>query len=67
MNSGRTLPRVSQCESKAPEAKPAETKAAPKPVEAKPATQVASKPRKMDMKTAMLYSKALEAEDAGIN
>jgi len=32
----------------------------------KPVTQVAqSKPRKMDMKTAMLYSKALEEEDAG--
>jgi TolB-like protein len=33
---------------------------------AKPAVQVAqAKPRKMDMKTAMLYSKALEEEDAG--
>ena len=45
----------------------AETKAATKTVDAKPATQVAqAKPtRKMDMKTAMLYSKALEEEDAG--
>jgi TolB-like protein len=52
-------------EAKAPEAKPAEPKAVAKPAEAKPVAQVASKPRKMDMKTAMLYSKALEAEDAG--
>jgi TolB-like protein len=50
-------------EAKASGNKPAETKAA-KPAEAKVA-QVAAKPRKMDMKTAMLYSKALEAEDAG--
>jgi len=43
-------------------AKPADAK----PAVAKPATQVAqAKPRKMDMKTAMLYSKALEEEDAG--
>lgn len=54
-------------------AAPAETKvdtkaaAAAKPADAKPATQVAqAKPKvKMDMKTAMLYSKALEEEDAG--
>ena len=52
-------------ETKPAEAKPAETKPAAKPAESKPAMQVASKPRKMDMKTAMLYSKALEAEDAG--
>jgi len=45
--------------------KVAETKTTPAP--SKPATQVAqNKPaRKLDMKTAMLYSKALEAEDAG--
>lgn len=47
----------------APEAaKPAEAK----PAEAKPVQVAQAKPaRKMDMKTAMLYSKALEAEDAG--
>jgi len=33
--------------------------------EAKPAQVAQAKPRKMDMKTAMLYSKALEEEDAG--
>jgi|SRR5688572_20063644 len=47
----------------------AATKAADKPAvakESKPATHVAhAKTRKMDMKTAMLYSKALEEEDAG--
>jgi TolB-like protein len=45
------------------EAKPAEAKAA----DAKPAKHVAQAKasRKMDMKTAMLYSKALEEEDAG--
>ena len=48
----------------------ASTPAATKTAE-KPATKTAEKPaakqqaRKMDMKTAMLYSKALEAEDAG--
>ena len=37
-----------------------------KPADAKPAQVAQAKPtRKMDMKTAMLYSKALEAEDAG--
>ena len=44
-------------------AEPAQTKAAPNS-----AVQTASRPannRKMDMKTAMLYSKALEEEDAG--
>lgn len=44
------------------EAKPAEARPAPKPAmhvaQAKPA-------RKMDLKTAMLYSKAIEEEDAG--
>jgi TolB-like protein len=51
----------------AAETKAADTKAAAKPAETKPAAQVAqAKPaRKMDMKTAMLYSKALEEEDAG--
>jgi TolB-like protein len=50
--------------------KPAEKAAQPakvaeaKPAEAKP-KQVASKSRKMDMKTVMLLSKALEEEDAG--
>jgi TolB-like protein len=39
---------------------------AAKPAEAKPVQVAQAKPtRKMDMKTAMLYSKALEAEDAG--
>ncbi len=52
------------------DAKPAEATPAPaqaKPAETKPVTHVAqSKPtRKMDMKTALLYSKALEEEDAG--
>jgi TolB-like protein len=50
------------------EAKPAEKPAESKPMAAKPATQqvAQTKPsRKMDMKTAMLYSKALEQEDAG--
>ncbi len=49
--------------------------AAPKPADAKPAdaakatakpaTQVAQSQRKMDIRTAMLYSKALEEDDAG--
>ena len=44
------------------ESKPAKTAARP----AKAETKVASKPAgKMDMRTAMLYSKALEEEDAG--
>jgi len=50
-----------------PAEKPAEAKPA-KAAEAKPvaAKQVAqAKPRKMDMKTALLYSKALEEDDAG--
>jgi len=54
------------------ESKPSEPRTQdPKPADAKapskPATQVAqAKPaHKMDMKTAMLYSKALEEEDAG--
>ena len=53
-------------------AKPAsEAKMADKPGEAKPMmpkdkpVQAAQSQRKMDMKTAMLYSKALEEEDAG--
>jgi TolB-like protein len=50
---------------KVAEGKPAE----PKPAEAKPAKQVAQgsakSKRKMDMKTVMLLSKALEEEDAG--
>jgi TolB-like protein len=47
--------------------RPADAKTVAKPADAKPATQVAqAKPAgKMDMKTAMLYSKALEEEDAG--
>lgn len=50
------------------EAKPADAKpATAKPAESKPSMQVAQakSTRKMDMKTAMLYSKALEEEDAG--
>jgi len=39
--------------------------AAAKPASAKPTQVAAAKARKMDMKTAMLYSKALEEEDAG--
>ena len=48
------------------EAKPAEAR--PAVATSKPAQQVAQAPaksRRMDMKTAMLYSKALEEEDAG--
>jgi TolB-like protein len=54
-------------ESKPADAKPASSKPAASPAANKPATQVAqAKPaKKMDMKTAMLYSKALEEEDAG--
>lgn len=55
-------------EAKPAEAKPAEAKPAEaKPAETRPAAQVAqAKPaRKMDMKTVMLLSKALEAEDQG--
>jgi TolB-like protein len=48
------------------DAKAAAAPAAAKPAEAKPMQVAQAKPtRKMDMKTAMLYSKALEAEDAG--
>ncbi len=51
---------------KAHDAKPAEAKPADaKPAAAKPMHVAEAKPRKMDMKTAMLYSKALEEEDAG--
>lgn len=56
---------------KTPEAKPADAKPADaKPADAKPAAAkpmhvAEARPRKMDMKTAMLYSKALEEEDAG--
>src|SRR2546423_508442 len=64
-----TTPAGSPAAEKAAEpAKVAEVKPAEqKPAEQKPAVQVASaKPKqKMDMKTAMLYSKALEQEDAG--
>jgi TolB-like protein len=46
--------------------KPAQAKPAANPAAAKPTQQVAQAKRpKMDMKTAMLYSKALEEEDAG--
>jgi TolB-like protein len=45
-----------------PEARPAAAESSPAVAQAKPA---AAKRRKMDMKTAMLYSKALEEEDAG--
>jgi hypothetical protein len=50
------------------EAKPAASESRPAVAQSKPAPQVAQAPaksRKMDMKTAMLYSKALEEEDAG--
>jgi TolB-like protein len=47
-----TTPAASAPATKVADSKPAATKGAPKA-------------RKMDMKTAMLYSKALEAEDAG--
>ena len=44
----------------------AESKTAMKPADTKPAaTKAPAKAVKMDMRTAMLYSKALEAEDAG--
>ena len=49
-------------------AQPAAGQPAAKPVEAKPTQVAQAKPaRKMDMKTAMLYSKALEEQDAGNN
>lgn len=51
-----------------PAGQPASTanaKPAPAKAEAKPAQVAQAKARKMDMKTAMLYSKALEEEDAG--
>ena len=49
-------------------AQPAASQPAAKPVEAKPTQVAQAKPaRKMDMKTAMLYSKALEEQDAGNN
>ncbi|MEX2177635.1 MAG: CsgG/HfaB family protein [Gemmatimonadaceae bacterium] len=53
-------------QAQAAEAAPAARPAA-RPAEARPATQVAEarKPVKMDIRTAMLYSKALEQEDAG--
>jgi hypothetical protein len=48
------------------ESKPAAAESKPAVAQSKPAQQVASaKSRRMDMKTAMLYSKALEEEDAG--
>jgi TolB-like protein len=46
-------------------AAPAPAAAAPAQTKAAPASAVARSNRKMDMKTAMLYSKALEEEDAG--
>jgi hypothetical protein len=49
-------------------AQPAASQPADKPVAAKPTQVAQAKPaRKMDMKTAMLYSKALEEQDAGNN
>ena len=45
------------------ESKPSTTKPADKP--AAPVARNAAAPVKMDMRTAMLYSKALEAEDSG--
>jgi len=56
--------------SNAPAATQPATPSAPKTQAAPPKTQVASASRparKMDVKTAMLYSKALEEEDAGNN
>ena len=48
------------------DAKAANAAPSAKPADAKPVQVAQAKPtRKMDMKTAMLYSKALEAEDAG--
>lgn len=44
---------------------PAPKAADPAPAAAKPAAEPAAKARKMDIRTAMLYSKALEEEDAG--
>jgi TolB-like protein len=49
-------------------AQPAASQPAEKPVAEKPTQVAQAKPsRKMDMKTAMLYSKALEEQDAGNN
>lgn len=64
---GEAVPAGKPADAKVAEAKPAEAK----PAEAKPAEQkehkaVAAKSnKKMDMKTVMLLSKALEEEDAG--
>ena len=68
MPAGGAVGETKVAETKVAETKAADTKAATtKVAEAKPAeTKAAPRPtRKMDMKTAMLYSKALEAEDAG--
>jgi TolB-like protein len=46
-------------------AAPATSAVATKPAEPRSGGPKAAKPRKMDMRTAMLYSKALEEEDAG--
>ena len=51
--------RTGMAESKPAAAKPTEAKAAKEPA------RTAQAPVKMDMRSAMLYSKALEAEDAG--
>ena len=68
---GDAAPAAAPTQSSSPAAQPASQQApaaapANKPVEAAPKTQVAqAKPKKMDIKTAMLYSKALEEQDAG--
>ena len=52
-------PTVAEPKPAAAQSRPAQSKAAPQ------TAQAPAKVRKMDMKTAMLYSKALEEEDAG--
>ena len=65
---GAAQPSGQPASQAAPQAHAAHAEAKPAASETRPARQVAQAPaksRKMDMKTAMLYSKALEEEDAG--
>jgi TolB-like protein len=60
------MPSGTPAESASVTAKAADPRPADaKPAEAKPVRVAQAKARKMDMKTALLYSKALEEEDAG--
>lgn len=62
MPAGQAVSATPAPAAKTADAKPAETKAAPRPPTR--VAQAQSQP-KMDIRTAMLYSKALEEEDAG--